>query len=161
MAEWKGKRIVAIVNAPEISLTEDEKAGDESKIKSTNTRSDFYEVKEEQRDSIYSGSLPLSLDILKLKELAPNEFYTKIKKRKIYKGGIVKRKDGEKLYTDAIISVTFDRASYEVLDELRLDLKVGKNNVGIKNVYKEKKSNKSARALREQLYEEGVILRQK
>ena len=28
MAEWKGKRIVAIVNAPEISLTEDEKAGD-------------------------------------------------------------------------------------------------------------------------------------
>ena len=124
----------------------------------TSIRTDFFEVKEEQRDLIYSGSIPLSLDILKLKELAPNEFYTKIKKRKIYKGGIVNRTDSEKLYTDAIISVTFNRASYEILDELRSERKVIKDKIELKNIYKGK-SNKSAHDLRKELYKDGVTLR--
>jgi hypothetical protein len=83
-----------------------------NKYSSLLPKTDFYKINEEERDSLYSGSLPVSLDILKLKRKFPSELYTENKKtgeKKVYKGDDFSKTEGEKLYTDAIINVTFDK----------------------------------------------------
>lgn len=73
---------------------------------------------------LYSGSLPLSLDVLKLDDMKERVFYYfDGKKRKKCQHKIISRvekNDNEeyiRYFTDAIINVTFDRAQYEETDE--------------------------------------------
>jgi hypothetical protein len=115
---------------------------------------------EEKRDPLYSGSLPISLDILKLKRLFPSELYTTNKKsgkHKEYNGDIFNTTESEKLYTDAIINVTFDNALYEIADPLQ-DTKLSLNTTEATYAVKGKKT-RTAQGLRQQLYDEGVTLR--
>ena len=126
-------------------LMKGEKLIDEMDVE-TNPVTNSYEIKEKERDSLYISSLPVSLDLLKLKRLFPKEIYTKNKKT-----------GSEKLYTDAIINVTFDDASYVMVDKIKLVNKVKKNTVKTIPVYDDKK-NMTTRDLREKLYSEGVTL---
>jgi hypothetical protein len=121
-------------------------------------RTDIYKITEEKRDLLYSGSLPVSLDILKLKRLFPNELYSidkKSGKHKKYNGDIFNKIENEKLYTDAIINVTFDKASYEVVDKmLFFNSKWNNDMTDVKG-----KKITRARTLRKKFYDEGVTLR--
>jgi hypothetical protein len=96
------------------------------------SRTDFYKINEEKRDSLYNESLPVSLDILKLQKLYPHELYTlneKSKKHKPYKGDFFSNTESAKLYTEAIINVTFDRASYKMTSSPKVIDKVSKNKI--------------------------------
>jgi len=143
-----------------------------------------FEVTAEKR-GLYNGSLPLSLDVLRLEKKSKHEFYTvgKTGKIKPYRGTFLTReekaKDSEetlKYYTDAIIDVTFDRGSYHKLKEPKDVFKVVDrtlaNNRAIptskdqlinskvvvhKKTYKGK-LYKDCFVLRNELYDNGVTL---
>ena len=129
-------------------------------------RTDFYKIKEEKRDSLYSSYLPVSLDTLKLKRLFPNELYTMTKKSgksRIFKGDIFSKTGSEKLYTDAIIDVTFDNVLHQMADKLQIINKPIKNTTKQILDFKEKYRNKNIavmnlRALRKKFYSEGITL---
>ena len=122
-----------------------------------------YEIREEKRDTLYSGSVPVSLDMLKLKKISPRDFYTcnkKTGKTKVYKSELlnpIESEELEKLYTDAIINVTFDRASYE-LTHGKIISQVKNNDIAIR-IVTNRKPDKSAKELREKFYKEGINLK--
>jgi len=131
------------------------------RIVKSNIQTDSYQV----NNSLYSGSLPISLDILKLKRLFPEELYIATEDPNIFKyyvkhygDDLFSKPEGMKLYTDAIINVTFDRASYDIADELQLVNKVSKNTTKVEPAYKGK-MNMTTRDLRQKFYDEGVILK--
>ena len=50
-----------------------------ARLSDPNSKIKKYKINEQKRDSMYSGSLPVSLDILKLQRLFPEELYTMAK----------------------------------------------------------------------------------
>lgn len=89
---------------------------------------------------LFSGSLPLNLDLIKLKELFPKEI----------------KSNGKKTITKAFVNVNFTKAIYD-FNEDKVNI-INKRTGKIKNVNKKGKTLLNTKVIREKLYDEGFIV---
>ncbi|MDR2457347.1 MAG: hypothetical protein LBD41_02565, partial [Clostridiales Family XIII bacterium] len=124
-------------------------------------RLDAYVIRDKGKDALYSGSLPVSLDIVKLKRLFPEELYTvnkKSRKHEPYEGDLFSKTGNEKIYTDAIINVTFDHVLSEIKSGfLDVDYGLQKKTITLSDF--KGKTIKTTRELREKFYRDGMMLK--
>lgn len=99
-----------------------------------------YNTKKQKRSKLFTASLPYSLDLMELQNIAPKEFYNK----------------GRLKYTNAIINVKFTYPLYKYVDKIENDKVV--TDAEDKKVQVRDEMLYSKLQLREKLYQDGFVL---